>query len=79
VTAQAPVRCPRCEGIDQPGAAHVRGCANTPVADMTVGELHTAVSMELKPIYYVTPGGLKWSRSTDALRELVIRAKEPLR
>ena len=40
-----------------------------------ISELSAAIRSELDPVYHVTPGGLKWSKSTDALRELVALAR----
>lgn len=45
----------------------------------SVDELIAEVLAELSPVYHVTPGGLRWSlrwsRSTDALREIAARLK----
>ncbi len=35
-----------------------------------------AIHNELRPVYYVTPGGLKWAASTDAVRMLAEMARE---
>ena len=43
--------------------------------DDRISELSAAIRSELDPVYHVTPGGLKWSKSTDALRELVALAR----
>lgn len=39
----------------------------------TPEELAADIRAELRPVYHVTPGGLKWSKSTDALRTLLAR------